>query len=411
MSGSGRFEIRKATIADEPLIAEAWQQAYGDMAAFKYPGRWRWNVLGNPFVEGGRRPLVWLAMDGRRVAAWTSAFVVPLHAGRRQVLGAHSVDTFTLPQYRRHGLGQLLQDENQRAHDVFIAIDPSPANRRNKYRVGGWPGHPLNTYVKLVGCLDYRALYASASEAVRNRMGPRAERIFAAIGRGGGAAALRGLFSLALRVRQANGRRRGPPPTAALELREVVEFGADSDRLWEEVAPSFSSAVRRDAAYLNWKYVQHPHQKYRKLLAWQGSRPVGAIIYRFPVEPAEQRAGLVSECFCVDDDPSIHVALFAHAESDFVARGLPLIRCGASTANQEWALGALGYQKADIDVPVVHVAPEAGGLDRSELLARDWLLSLGDSDLDQIRAVHQPTFAELIRILRGRIPGAENLPT
>jgi hypothetical protein len=413
MSGhDGRFEIRKATATDEPLIAKAWQQAYGDMARFKYPGRWQWGITrGNPYVAEERQPPVWIATDGRQVAAWTCALVVPLHAGGKQILGACMADTFTLERFRRRGLGQKLQDENRRAHAVCLSIDPSPANRRNKHRLGGWPGRPLTTYLKLLGSLDGKPLFDSALDVVAKYLGARTARASAQVGGWVGRPVLSTFFTAGFRVRrQLLKSRAGAVERRALTFREVDEFGRESDQLWDEVAPEYSFAVRRDATYLNWKYVRQPHQSYRKFLAYADGRLVGTLIYRHPVSPPEQRAGIVSECFCADPSPSIYAAMYAHAEADLASRGLRFILCGSSTLAHGRALEALGYQEVDIDVPVVHVSPGADGLDREVLVEGDWLLSLGDQDLDQIRRVHQPSFVESVRLLAGRTPGSENLP-
>lgn len=404
------FEIRKATAADEAGIAKAWEEAYGYMARYKYPDRWRWNVLGNPYVEEDRRPLVWIAANGDEVAAWTSAFVVPLHAGGVPMIGAHSVDTFTLPRYRKRGFGHILQEENRKAHAVFLAIDPSPANRRNKYRIGGRPGKPLATYLKLLGSLDGKILYDSAMDAVEGYLGHRGKRFFSRLRETGGEAGTRILFCAGFRLRQIMQGRNGHLAGKKVTLTEVPEFGEEFDLLWKEVVPRYSFSVRRDSAYLNWKYSWHPHLSYRRFLASEGDRPVGALIYRFPMEPPEQKVGIVCECFCVDDDPEVHASLLARAEADFASHGIPMIKCGASTPNQEQALRSLGYQKVDIDVPVVHLSPEERRIDLPALMAKEWLLSLGDSDLDQIRISHQPTFVESVRLFLGRIPGEENIP-
>ena len=39
-------------------------------------------------------------------------------------------------------------------------------------------------------------------------------------------------------------------------------FDESFTTLWDELAPKFDLAVRRDAAYLNWKYVSAPHVRY-----------------------------------------------------------------------------------------------------------------------------------------------------
>ena len=60
-------------------------------------------------------------------------------------------------------------------------------------------------------------------------------------------------------------------------LREEVEvvrrFDRGVDRLWERLAPRFDLAVRRDAAYLNWKFIEPPHVRYSSAVLSATTRP------------------------------------------------------------------------------------------------------------------------------------------
>ena len=42
------------------------------------------------------------------------------------------------------------------------------------------------------------------------------------------------------------------------EIQTVRQFGDTFTQFWERIAGRFAFAVRRDAPYLNWKYVEHP---------------------------------------------------------------------------------------------------------------------------------------------------------
>src|SRR5207342_1965611 len=55
--------------------------------------------------------------------------------------------------------------------------------------------------------------------------------------------------------------------------------------LWEQVAPKLDLAVRRDAAYLNWKYVSAPHVRYSIAALRREDRNIGYAIYRHAYEP------------------------------------------------------------------------------------------------------------------------------
>ena len=64
------------------------------------------------------------------------------------------------------------------------------------------------------------------------------------------------------------------------EVRLIQRFDDSFTALWDELAPKFALAVRRDAAYLNWKYVSAPHVRYsiavlRRTTGTSATRSIG----------------------------------------------------------------------------------------------------------------------------------------
>ena len=71
----------------------------------------------------------------------------------------------------------------------------------------------------------------------------------------------------------------------AAEVRMIQRFDDSFTELWNELAPKFDLAVRRDAAYLNWKYVNAPHVRYSIAALRRDNRNVGYAVYRHFTEP------------------------------------------------------------------------------------------------------------------------------
>src|SRR5918998_4389213 len=78
----------------------------------------------------------------------------------------------------------------------------------------------------------------------------------------------------------------------------IQRFDESFTELWTELAPKFDLAVRRDAAYLNWKYVNAPHVRYSIAALRRDDRNVGYAVYRHAVEPRGRVTLLVD--FLVD---------------------------------------------------------------------------------------------------------------
>ena len=80
----------------------------------------------------------------------------------------------------------------------------------------------------------------------------------------------------------------------------IRRFAPEFTELWDALAPRFEFAVRRDAAYLNWKYVEAPHVRYSIAALRRGGELQGYVVYRHLQEPRGRVTTLVD--FLVDPD-------------------------------------------------------------------------------------------------------------
>ena len=81
---------------------------------------------------------------------------------------------------------------------------------------------------------------------------------------------------------------RGPSRCSA-QIEPIRHFDQRFTELWERVAPSFGLAVRRDAAYLNWKYIEPPHVRY-SVVALKRDETIGGL-RRLPPPARNRGAG------------------------------------------------------------------------------------------------------------------------
>src|SRR4029453_7503167 len=84
------------------------------------------------------------------------------------------------------------------------------------------------------------------------------------------------------------------------EVRLLQRFDESFTELWESIGPKFDFAVRRDAAYLNWKYANAPHVRYSIAALRRDERNVGYAVYRHLHEPRGRVTLLVD--FLTDPD-------------------------------------------------------------------------------------------------------------
>ena len=88
----------------------------------------------------------------------------------------------------------------------------------------------------------------------------------------------------------------------------IQRFDDSFTALWEELAPKFDLAVRRDAAYLNWKYVNAPHVRYSIAALRRDDRNVGYAVYRHLHEPRGRVTLLVDFLADPDDEAGLRDA-------------------------------------------------------------------------------------------------------
>ena len=64
------------------------------------------------------------------------------------------------------------------------------------------------------------------------------------------------------------------------EVEVIKRFGPEFTTLWDRLAPEFEFAVRRDAPYLNWKFIEAPHVRYSVAALRRSGELHGYAVYR-----------------------------------------------------------------------------------------------------------------------------------
>lgn len=202
--------VRAYRPGDERGILELFADTFGR----RPPAAWRWAYRDAP---GGSRILLAVDRTGRVVAHYAS-IAFPARLDGRNVTVSQGIDSVVHPAWRR-GL---------RAGSVFLAtarayFAGAPGPRRGVCTYG----FPCRAAMRLGRArLGYEVVHAPLVTLFLNRFASPRRRIG--------------------RLRKGD------------EVVEVARFGASADALWDQVAPAFGFAVRRDRRYLNWRYADAP---------------------------------------------------------------------------------------------------------------------------------------------------------
>lgn len=347
------ISIRQATLADKPALFAFLRQAYPDRWQYKLPERWEWEFEHNPFVRG---PLpIWLALDGDRVIGQSCALVEPLVLNGREHRAGWGVDFFVLPEYRGQGLGTRLQQANNAGNDLFMSLSMAQTAAHIKTRIGLEPLPSVPVFTKIIH---------HDPESVLNTLAARTklpEKLLRPTG-------LHRLSASLLTARTARRARELIPPARGA-LTPVATFGPETDDLWARVSGQYAALIRRDAAYLNWKYAQQPHVQYERVTA-----PNGYIVFR-RARPPERNAGLILDVFADPADTDTLRALLGYAIQRLAEQGVTYILTASSLPAVQQILTAWDFKQTKTVTPMIRAnvpVPQDG-----------WLFGKGDHDWDQ----------------------------
>jgi GNAT superfamily N-acetyltransferase len=125
-------------------------------------------------------------------------------------------------------------------------------------------------------------------------------------------------------------------------IREVREFDASFDALWQRFAAGTRVSLRRDAAYLRWR-LRRPGKDYR-VWALDGAEGLRGFVATSVVRDARVTAGYVMELIYEPEVKEVGVALLAHALRELLRAGAEVaLACNFSHSPNHPAFRRLGF--------------------------------------------------------------------
>ena len=202
-----------------------YRRVFGNDAAESSRLRWEWQYRRNP-NNPAQEPEIWIAREGTAIVGQYATMPVQLSVRGREVRGSWGMDVMVAPERQRQGLGEVLFRTWDRNVGASLGLGLSESSYRLFQKLR-WPD--VGPVPCLVKPLTRRALRRPNWPAPVNRV----------------------VSILTLPVVKVVARTR---PLRA-EVRMIQRFDDSFTELWNTLAPKFDLAVRRDAAYLNWKFV------------------------------------------------------------------------------------------------------------------------------------------------------------
>ena len=345
-------DIDRYRAEDRRVVDALYRRVFGHDAAEASRLRWDWQYLRNP-NNPRREPEIWIAREGPAIVGQYATMPVQVTVTGQQVRGSWGMDVMVAPERQRQGLGEILFRTWDRNVGASLGLGLSEASYRlfNKLR---WPDvGPLPCLVKP---LTRRAFRIPTWPVSVNRL----------------------VSAVTLPIVKIVARTR---PLGA-EVRLIQRFDDSFTQLWDSLANKFDFAVRRDAAYLNWKFVSAPHVRYVIAALRRDDRNVGYAVYRHFGEPRGRVTSLVD--FLVDPDDHAGLrTLLGWVDREAQQADSDKIRTFAMHAGFRRVLRRSGYFQVKSSIQFV---VKVNGINVSPSFYENtdrWHVTLGDSDQDR----------------------------
>jgi hypothetical protein len=332
-------EIDRFRPEDRRGVETLYRRTHGADAAEASRLRWDWQHRRNPYNPTGQ-PGIWVAREGPTIVGHYPTLPVRVSLKGLEVEGAWGTDALVAPERDRQGLGEALVRAWDRNSGAVLALGPSAESRDVLDRLR-WPqSHVLPCVVKPL-----------TRRAVRMPHLPTAVNRFVS-------AVTYPFVQVAARSR----------PLRA-ECEPIRRFDRSFTTLWERLAPKFDLAVRRDAPYLNWRYIEPPHVRYTVVAIKRHGEVLGRVtlLVDFLVDP---------------DDVSGLKTLLRWVDRAARAEDSDKVRCYVMNGPFRRILRRNGYfnvrSALEVSVKVNAVQVPKGFYDDTE----QWHITYGDSDQD-----------------------------
>lgn len=336
---------------DRRGVDTLYRRTYGADAAEAIRLRWDWQHRRNPYNPGGQ-PEIWVAREGPTVVGQYPTLPVRLSLKGLEIEAAWGAGAMIAPERDRQGLDEALVRAWDRNSGAVLAFGQAEPSRGVIDRLH-WP--PSHVVPSLVKPLTRRAVRRPNLPMPFNRL----------------------MSAMVYPVVQVVSRSR---PLRA-ECEPIRRFDLSFTALWERLAPKFDLAVRRDSAYLNWRYIEPPHVRYSIVALKRQGHVHGYAVYRHRHEPLGRVTMLVD--FLVDpDDVSGLKTLLRWVDRAARAEDSDKVRCSAMHGAFRRVLRRNGYfnvkSTLDVSVKVNAVQVPRGFYDETE----GWHITSGDSEQD-----------------------------
>jgi hypothetical protein len=359
-AAAGVRGIRRYSADIEQDIFRFQRAAYPSRREDLVEPRWRWMFLSSA-ERLGVEPMVWVYCNSDGVVAHQGAIPVRVKLGNAERVTGWFVETMALESVRGKAIGPMLVAKARQDLPFNLSLGQTPQMRALQFNLGWRQVCPLETWTFVL----------NATHVLTGKMPNRGTRAIAA-------AVLAGRQ----RVRFLLGRRR---MNWVPDVRLLDRFETRHDRLWNQVKHQFPCAVVRDSSYLNWKYVDQPGQAFIRVEIRRDEETiaVAALLVLEPDATYRYRRGFIVDLVTSVEDAGATWAVLDELRKVFHARAADLIVFHLINRPLARAVRRFGFLEREPQRFFLVAVEEANDPQASAIRPENWLITMGDSDIDR----------------------------
>jgi len=363
--------LARLTLDEKEEYTDFLMEAYKDQFssymfqdARAVQGRWLWKYFDNPSPIS-EKPLIWLCRIYGKIAGQFCLMPVEVKIKDRVYNGGWCQDFIVLSKYRARGLGKLIvkhaMDKAGAYIDILLVAGTNAASYAIFKDLGFSDVGFIGRNLKIINPQNV------SSKFVKNRFLKSLANI-----------AIKTCFKPHVRSHSMD----------RVRILEVTDFKAGIDNFCTAMSNKFTCRVKRDSAFLCWRFKNQPLGRYRILVAKEDGSVKGyAVIRQSEIRQGRFKGmpmGVVSDIFFDPEDAGIGAFLLSEAEK--LLSGSDIIRCDMMSEWPDKFISKAGFRRVRSNNRFL-VYPIKDELKGASLHGRPidaWTLTYGDSDLDML---------------------------
>lgn len=295
------WNLRKYREGDELSIVDLLNTVFRNWKSLEY---WKWWHKDNPAGS----PIICLAEYNNKIIGHYGIVPMKMKVGNTYLTGSVGCDAATHPEYQGKGIfsyviNKCYQDAAE--NNIPLTYGLANINLGPTYKRYEWRGH-ICLRINMIKVLNWEPLL---SRYIHNKFLIRVAAYFLG------------------KIYRSNSE-----INIELEIKRIRYFDERFNIFWEDISKQFKIIVKRDQTFLNWRYVDHPVNKYTIFMAVKDDSIFGYCILR-EERKENLRRGQIVDILGLQNHYNVIGYLIQRALKHFKEKDIDYISCHMSEKN------------------------------------------------------------------------------